>query len=119
MKLIAVPLCSEINMSPTMAGLRTFDATARPVKNLAAMSTADVGEREAMIVAAMNKMLAPFITGYLPNTSDSGAMNRGPAASPSSQIVTRSTLDDLSGRPSRSLTMCVATGTTAIHVKVL
>lgn len=47
-------------------------------------------------------------------------MSRGPAASPSSQIVTKRTLPDLLPLPPlRSSIMLPATGTTEIHVKVL
>lgn len=46
-------------------------------------------------------------------------MKSGPAASPSSHIVTRRTLADLEACPSRSWTMRLATGTTDIQVNVL
>jgi hypothetical protein len=46
-------------------------------------------------------------------------MIRGPAASPSSQIVTRRTLEDLLRLPSRSRTILLATGTTPMQLNVL
>ena len=46
-------------------------------------------------------------------------MKRGPAASPSSQIVTKRTAEDLLLWPSRSFTTSLATGTIPTHVKVL
>lgn len=47
-------------------------------------------------------------------------MKRGPAASPSSQIVTRRTLLDFGAWPwLREATMVFATGTTEMQVKVL
>ena len=47
-------------------------------------------------------------------------MSNGPAASPSSQMVTRRVeVDEEPWRPSRSSTMLEAIGTTEMHVKVL
>ena len=47
-------------------------------------------------------------------------MSRGPAASPSSQMVTKRMLPDLLPLPPlRSSTILPATGTTEMHVKVL
>ena len=75
----------------------------------------------AISVAAIKATLHPFTTGYLPKISERGAIKSGPTASPSSQMVTRSVLveelRDVLG--SRSETMLLAMGTTAIHVNVL
>ena len=46
-------------------------------------------------------------------------MKSGPAASPSSQIVTKRTVFDLSLRPSRSSTTLPATGTIPMQANVL
>jgi hypothetical protein len=47
-------------------------------------------------------------------------MSKGPAASPSSQMVTRRVeVEEEPWWPSRSSTMLEAIGTTEIHVKVL
>jgi hypothetical protein len=46
-----------------MAGLSTLDATARPVSILAAMKTLLLWLKIARMVAAMNPMLQPFMTG--------------------------------------------------------
>lgn len=68
----------------------------------------------------MKRILAALMTGYRPKSSERGAIRNGPPASPSSQIVTRRTLEDLLGWPSdRSSTILLATGTTDIHVNVL
>lgn len=93
---IAVPRCSLMKMSPTMAGLRTFAATATPVRALAAMNTFVLCDTAAMTVMPTKSTLATFRTRYLPNISLRGPINRGPVASPSSHIVTSSTDADLS-----------------------
>lgn len=46
-------------------------------------------------------------------------MRRGPAASPSSQTVTRRILADLLSWPDKSATIRSATGTTPMHVNDL
>jgi hypothetical protein len=52
--------------------------------------------------------------------SEIGASRKGPMASPNSQMVTSSTLADLSLLPSlRSETMLLVIGTTDMQVKVL
>ena len=120
MRLMAEPRSSETNMSPMMAGLRTFEATARPVRARAAIMTPVLWLKAANIEAVTKSIFAPFTTGYRPIISESGAMNSGPAASPSSHIVTRRTLADLlEWPPSKSSTMRLATGTTEMHVKDL
>lgn len=58
MTLIADPRCSELKMSPTMAGFRTFAATAKPVMALAAMKKLVLWLQAAKTVVQMNKMLA-------------------------------------------------------------
>lgn len=100
MREMGLPRWSVGNMSPTMAGLSTLDVTDRPVKARAAIKTGVLSDMAARTVAKMNRTVAQFTTGYRPNTSDMGAINKGPAASPNSQIVTRRTLDDLLTRPS-------------------
>src|SRR3569833_272331 len=120
MVLMATPRLSGANMSPTMAGLRTFDATARPVRARAVMNSVVLWLTAARMMHATKRELQKFMSGYLPYISDSGAMSSGPAASPSSHMVSRSTLSDLlASPPSRSSVIRVATGTTDMHVKVL
>lgn len=106
-------------MSPMIAGLRTFEATANPVKNREKMKRCVVGLIAASMVPRMKTMLATMKTGYRPYISESGAISRGPAASPSSQTVTSKMLADLLSFPSRSSTIRSATGTTPMQVKDL
>lgn len=102
-----------------IAGLRTFAATANPVKNRENINIEDEGDSAARTTPKMKIRFAMLKTGYRPNTSDNGAIKRGPAASPSSQTVTRSMADDLLSVPSRSNTMREAMGTTPMQVNVL
>jgi hypothetical protein len=137
--LIALPRCSDANMSPMMGGLSTFEATARPVSMRAAMKVVVEVEKVARSVQRMNMVLQPCTTGARPRSSERGAarcqcisdgkflrvyvpMRRGPAASPSSHMVTRrADVDEEPGEtwPSRSSTIRLAIGTTPIQVKVL
>lgn len=52
--LIALPLWSEGNISPTIAGLRTFEATARPVKQRERIK---VGTEVAVAVKMVKKIM--------------------------------------------------------------
>lgn len=119
----ARPRCSGGNTSPTMGGYSTLDETAAPVRARAATSAPVLRERAASSVARMKSALVPCRRGARPRASERGAMSSGPAASPSSHIVTRRTPADWEGvsslSPSRSLTMRLATGTTEMQVKVL
>lgn len=60
---IAEPRCSLSKMSPIIAGLRTFEATQRPVSILAAMNMPLFWLQTARIVAAMKPMLQTLKTG--------------------------------------------------------
>lgn len=74
----------------------------------------------AMSVKIIKRQLQTFMTKYRPRSSDKGALRSGPAASPSSQMVTMSAaVDEDEAWPSRSETMRDATGTTPMQVKVL
>lgn len=63
MKLIGDPRCSDTNMSPTMAGLSTLDATATPFRHRAATNSHVLWLRAARTMAAMKRKLAAFMTG--------------------------------------------------------
>lgn len=99
MTLIAVPRCSVMKISPTIAGFSTFEATAKPVSILVAMKSFVFWDKAPMTVVAMNPKLAMFMSGQRPKSSEQGAIRRGPKASPSSQMVTSRTEADLSEDP--------------------
>ncbi len=92
---IGEPLCSDGKISPMIAGLRTLLATANPVKNREKMKMDVDGLKAPSRTEMMKRMFAALKTGYRPNISESGAMKRGPAASPSSQMVTSMIAEDL------------------------
>lgn len=121
MRLMAAPRSSGGKRSPTMAGLRTLEATAMPVRARAAMSCGTERARAASRVERAKSAPAALTMAYRPATSESGPMRSGPAASPNSQMVTRSTGVELvvAGASARSLTMCRATGITAMQLAVL
>lgn len=111
-----------------IAGLSTFAVTDRPVSARAKMNWLTVVDVAARTVERMRQVLPMFMIGYRPCSSESGAMRSGPAASPSSQIVTRRTLaaaarvvDGLEEPEwaERSATMVDARGTMEMHVNVL
>lgn len=111
---------SGSKISPTIAGPRTFDVTNRPDRIRERMNCGVVCAVAANTAAAVKKTLQTLRTGYRPNVSERGAMRRGPAASPSSQIVTSSTLAYLFFSPlERSWTILPAIGTGEMQVKVL
>lgn len=107
-------------MSPMIAGFRTLAATDKPVNMRAAMNILEDEDDAATRVQMMKPTLHPFMTGYRPRSSERGAMSRGPAASPSSQMVTRrAEVVDVEVWPSRSSTIREAMGTTPMQVRVL
>lgn len=116
---IPFPRLSDGKMSPTMAGLRTFDTTAIPVRKRAKMKRFAVWLTAASRMPKMKTMLPMLKMGYRPKSSDSGANRRGPIASPSSQTVTRRMAEERSSRPSRSRMIWLAMGTREMHVNVL
>lgn len=90
MRDIGDPRDSDGKTSATILGLRTFAATAQPVRNREKMSNCTFCDSAVITMPAMKKTLATLKTRYRPQTSENGAMTSGPAASPSSQIVTKS-----------------------------
>lgn len=62
-RLKAEPRCSDSKISPMMAGLRTFEATAAPVNARAPTKRAVLSLNAARSDAEMNKTLHTFITG--------------------------------------------------------
>lgn len=83
-------------MSPTIAGLRTLVATAQPVRKREKMRRSMLWLNTEIKIPTTKRAFAALYVGHRPNISDNGAMNKGPAASPSSHMVTSRTLADLS-----------------------
>lgn len=66
MRAIPEPRDSDGKISPMMAGLRTFEATAKPVKKRAKMKRLVVWLKAASATPRMKIMLATLKTGYRP-----------------------------------------------------